>query len=94
MFEKIADKAAQVFSKKAVEHTKEIIVQDVKDNHTGYVMAGITGLVITVGVVSVIKLLMGGGAPSVPTYSVTYNYYLSPEQAAEVVKAIPGPPRV
>lgn len=93
MFEKLADKTAKIFSKKTVEHTKQAIVEDVKANHTGYIMAGITGLVITVGVVSVIKLLIGG-APTVPTYSVTYNYYLSPEQASNVIKALPPAPRV
>lgn len=89
MLEKLAEKAAKVFSKKAVEQTKQAIVEDVKENHTGYVMAGITGIVITIGIVSIIKLIVSG-APTVPTYSVTYNYYLSPEQAAGIVKGLPG----
>lgn len=78
MLEKWADKAAKVFSKKTVEHTKKAIVEDVKQNHTGYIMAGVTGVVIAVGVVAVIKTMLGGLAcPSVPTYSVTYNYYIT-----------------
>lgn len=78
MLEKWADKVAKVFSKKTVEHTKQAIVEDVKQNHTGYIMAGVTGVVIAVGVVAVIKTMLGGLAgPSVPTYSVTYNYYIT-----------------
>ena len=79
MLEKFADKAAKIFSKKTVEHTKQAIVEDVKQNQTGYIMAGITGLVIAVGVVTVVKAMIGAlpSAPSVPTYSVTYNYYIT-----------------
>lgn len=80
MLEKWADKAAKVFSKKTVEHTKQAIVEDVKQNQTGYIMAGITGVVIAVGVVTVVKAMLGHilpATPSVPTYSVTYNYYIT-----------------
>lgn len=79
MLERFADKAAKIFSKKTVEHTKQAIVEDVKQNQTGYVMAGITGVVIAVGVVTVVKAMLGAlpSAPSVPTYSVTYNYYIT-----------------
>ena len=79
MLEKWADKAAKVFSKKTVEHTKKAIVDDVKENHTGYIMAGITGIAIAFGVVTVVKAMLGAlpSAPSVPTYSITYNYYIT-----------------
>lgn len=92
MLDKLAEKAAKVFSKKAVEQTKQAIVEDVKQNHTGYVMAGITGVVIAIGVVSIIKFVVTGAAPRVPTYSITYNYnyYLSPEQASTIMKGLPG----
>ena len=79
MLEKWADKVAKVFSKKAVAEAKQAIVEDVKHNQTGYIMAGITGIVIAVGVVTVVKAMLGAlpSAPSVPTYSVTYNYYIT-----------------
>lgn len=77
MLEKLADKAAKIFSKKAVAETKQAIVEDVKQNQTGYVMAGITGIVIAVGVVTVVKAMLGHLAPPSPTYSVTYNYYIT-----------------
>ena len=79
MLEKWADKAAKVFSKKTVEHTKQAIVEDVKENHTGYIMAGITGVAIAVGVVTVVKAMLGAlpSATSMPTYSITYNYYIT-----------------
>lgn len=78
MLEKLADKAAKIFSKKTVEHTKQAIIDDVKQNQTGYVMAGITGLVIAVGVVAVVKTMLGAAAPTPgPVYSVTYNYYIT-----------------
>ena len=79
MLERFADKAAKIFSRKTVEHTKQAIVEDVKQNQTGYIMAGITGVVIAVGVVTVVKAMLGAlpSAPSVPTYSVTYNYYIT-----------------
>ena len=79
MLEKWADKAAKIFSKKTVEHAKQAIVDDVKQNQTGYVMAGITGVIIAVGVVTVVKTMLGAlpSAPSVPMYSITYNYYIT-----------------
>ena len=79
MLERFADKAAKIFSRKTVEHTKQAICEDVKQNQTGYIMAGITGVVIAVGVVTVVKAMLGAlpSAPSVPTYSVTYNYYIT-----------------
>lgn len=79
MLEKWADKAAKIFSKKTIEHTKQAIVDDVKQNQTGYVMAGITGVIIAVGVVTVVKTMLGAlpSAPSGPMYSITYNYYIT-----------------
>ena len=79
MLEKWADKAAKIFSKKTIEHTKQAIVDDVKQNQTGYVMAGITGVIIAVGVVTVVKTMLGAlpSAPSSPMYSITYNYYIT-----------------
>lgn len=80
MLEKWADKAAKVFSKKAVAEAKQAVVEDVKQNQTGYIMSGITGIVIAVGVVTVVKVMLGHvlpTTPSVPTYSVTYNYYIT-----------------
>ena len=86
MLERLADKAAKVFSKKAVAETKQAIVADVKRNQTGYMMAGITGVVIAVGVVTVVKAMLSamGGVPAVPTYSVTYNYYITLPKVPEV----------
>lgn len=78
MFEKFADKAAKVFSKKTVEHTKEAIIADVKENQTSYIMAGITGLVLAAGVVIAMKAIVSGiAAPAQPIYSVTNNYYIN-----------------
>lgn len=78
MLEKWADKAAKVFSKKTVEHTKQAIVDDVKQNHTGYIMAGVTGIVVAAGVIAVVKAMLGSpSVPSLPTYSITYNYYIT-----------------
>lgn len=84
MLERFADKAAKIFSKKTVEHTKTAIVEDVKKNQTGYIMAGISGLVIAAGVVIAVKAIVSGIAPPAqPLYSITYNYYITMPPAVE-----------
>lgn len=83
MFDKIADK----FSKKAVENAKKAVVDDVKQNHTGYIMAGITGIVLAVGVAAVVKAIVSGipvGSAAVPMYSITNNYYINLPKLPEV----------
>ena len=87
MLEKWVDKASKMFSKKTVEHTKQAIIDDVKQNQVGYVMSGVTGLVIAVGVVVAVKAIIGGApvAPQ-PLYSITNNYYIS--VTPEAMKAI------
>ena len=89
MLEKWVDKTSKLFSKKTVEHTKQAIIEDVKQNQTGYVMAGITGLIVATAVVVAVKAIIGG-APSAPQplYSITYNYYISitPETAKAMMK--------
>lgn len=87
MLEKWTDKLSKAFSKKTVEHTKQAIIDDVKQNQTSYIMAGITGLVIATGVVIAVKAIIGA-APTAPQpmYSVTYNYYIS--VTPEAIKAI------
>ena len=79
MLENFADKAAKIFSKKTVEHTKQAIVEDVKQNKTGYIMAGITGIIMAAGVVAIVKVMIGAlpSAANIPTYSITYNYYIN-----------------
>lgn len=89
MLERLADKFSKTFSKKTVEHTKQAIIEDVKQNQTSYIMAGITGLVIATGVIIAVKAIIGSvpTAPQ-PLYSVTYNYYIS--MTPEATKAIIG----
>ena len=90
MLEKLTDKVSKMFSQKTVEHTKQAIIEDVKQNQTSYVMAGITGLVIATGVIVAVKAIIGSvpTAPQ-PLYSITYNYYISmtPEMAKEALAA-------
>jgi hypothetical protein len=85
MFEKFADKATQIFSRKALENTKKAIVEDVKENQTGYVMAGISGLIIATAVIVAVKAIIGAvPTPSTPMYSITYNYYINLPKMPEV----------
>lgn len=90
LLEKFADKATKVLSKKTIENTKQAIVEDVKKNQTGYIMAGITGLVLATGVVMVVKMMIGA-PPTPPVYSITNNYYLNitPEQAEKLIENLP-----
>ena len=90
MLEKWADKASRIFGKKTVEHTKQAIIEDVKQNQTSYIMDGITGLIIATGVIVAVKAIIGG-VPSVPqpVYSVTNNYYITlPAEAFTAGKTV------
>lgn len=93
MFEKLSDKVTKIFSQKAVENTKQAIIEDVKQNQTGYIMAGVTGLIIATGVIVAVKAIIGAvSSAPMPMYSVTYNYYISmtPEMAKEALTAGAG----
>lgn len=87
MLEKLTDRISKTFSKKTVENTKQAIINDVNENKTSYIMAGITGLVIATGVIVAVKAIIGAvpTAPQ-PLYSITYNYYIS--MTPETAKAI------
>ena len=88
MLEKLTDKVSKMFSQKTVEHTKQAIIDDVKENQTSYIMAGITGLVIATGVIIAVKAIIGAATPTTmqPLYSITNNYYIS--MTPEAVKAL------
>lgn len=76
------EKISSIFSKKAVEEAKKAIIEDVHQNKTGYIMAGITGVILVAGVVIAVKAIVNSVAVPAAhdaTYTVTYNYYIYPK---------------